>query len=323
MSDPILRARTSVQVQGPFYAPAGTAVKNYSQQTMCVASGIGITPFFSVMATRVAEEASYEADKQVYQSMFGEELASSRGASSTTMKNLQQIAFSADTWMSDDNVKVLHVVWSIRDVSELMFYLDYVYELVKQQNGLKKPVVMVDVFITGIGKHVDITYMMSQTLFLLTLGAKTSRYMKIHFSRPDMKKIINDLKPQQVYYCGGAALKTILGNVCMENKITFHPEDFDSGTTVLKDVIGGVKKGWETVSDGCKKSTNEVSKEQHREEKRVLRQKSMNKSRSYKHRNLYNKQADSMSNHVEMVTGPKGVDLDSLIVTDNIVDETA
>ena len=54
VSDETLRRETRVMVQGPFYAPAKTATKFRSKNvTLLVASGIGITPFFSVMATKV------------------------------------------------------------------------------------------------------------------------------------------------------------------------------------------------------------------------------------------------------------------------------
>jgi predicted ferric reductase len=52
--DEKLRKTTRVMVQGPFYAPAKSATKfDTNATTLLVASGIGITPFFSVMATKV------------------------------------------------------------------------------------------------------------------------------------------------------------------------------------------------------------------------------------------------------------------------------
>jgi hypothetical protein len=110
-----------------------------------------------------------------------------------------------------------------------------VYELVKHQNNLEKPTVMVEVYLTGIGKKTDLTYMMTQTLFLLTMASKTSQYMKIHFQRPDMNAIVDSVQPHQVYYCGGKVLKDMLSDTCIEKDVPFHPEDFDSGTTFVKE----------------------------------------------------------------------------------------
>jgi hypothetical protein len=134
--------------------------------------------------------------------------------------------------MDVDKIQPLHAVWSIREATELMFYIDYVYHLVKYQSHLKKPVVLVDVYLTGLGQKTDPKYMVSQTLFLLSLSSKTSEFMKIHFGRPNLKKIVTDVKPDAVYYCGGKVLKDALGEICVEKNIVFHPEDFDSGAYI-------------------------------------------------------------------------------------------
>lgn len=240
------------QVQGPFYAPAHTAVQKEAT-TLLVASGIGVTPFFSVMATKVAEEQNFEYDKDVYQSLFKEELVV-KGFSANTIanvlpgkKNWSQVPTTEMNVIEEleEELKVIHMIWTIRDVKELMFYLDYVYELVKHQNNLLKPVVKVQVYLTGLGKSTDATYMMSQTLFLLTLASKTSSYMEIKFGRPDLDKEIKKIDPEQVFYCGGKVLKDTLNDLCAKHRKPFHPEDFDSGTTVLNDGIALFKKLFE------------------------------------------------------------------------------
>jgi ferredoxin-NADP reductase len=213
---------------------------------MLVASGIGITPFFSVMATRVADEQSFESDKDVYNALFKENLVRTRGSSITTVEALKLHT----NWNSveDYDVQPIRVVWSIRDVTELLFYLDYVYELVKHQNVLHRPAIEVDVYLTGIGKKTDIAYLISQTLFMLTLASKTSKYMRIHFGRPHLEAIITTNDPDSVYYCGGKQLKESLNDLCIERKIPFHPEDFDSGTHVLNDITQFIAKATGTSS---------------------------------------------------------------------------
>jgi hypothetical protein len=71
--------------------------------------------------------------------------------------------------------------------------------------------------------------MLSQTLFLLSIANQSSSYMKINFGRPDLEKIVKTFAPEEVYYCGGQALKDKLHEVCCKEKIPFYPEDFDSG----------------------------------------------------------------------------------------------
>jgi hypothetical protein len=102
--------------------------------------------------------------------------------------------------------------------------------LTSQQSKKKiRNAVEVEVYLTGLGNKTDPIYMLSQTFFLLSIATKTSSYMKIHFGRPDLKKIVEDFRPEEVYFCGGNILKEGLEVVCFENNIPFHPEDFDSG----------------------------------------------------------------------------------------------
>jgi hypothetical protein len=244
VSDSTLRDSIVIQVQGPFVAPAFTVSKKSTELNLLVASGIGITPFFSLMATKVAEEQNYESDRQIYASLFQENI-DHRGGSFTSMKALKQWGFLQSPVKTID-IEQLHVVWTIREVSELLFYINYVSELVKHQQSFEHPVVFVEVYLTGLGNSTDVRYLMAQTLLILSLSSKSaassSQYMKIHFGRPDCSEIISKLSPQNVYYCGGKVLKESLKDICLEKKIKFHPEDFDSGGSVVTELIETVKK---------------------------------------------------------------------------------
>ena len=134
-----------------------------------------------------------------------------------------------------------------------MFYVDYVCELVKHQQALQKPVLHVDIYLTGLGNGSDLKFMMSQTLFLLTVAKRTSGFMKIHFGRPDMDRIMRNIKPDQVYYCGGKFLKDTLADICTKYNVHFHPEDFDSGAQLLPKAIKKIKGFFNFKPTGIKK----------------------------------------------------------------------
>jgi predicted ferric reductase len=63
VGDPVARSGARVTVQGPYYAPAKEALSNRTATVLLVASGIGITPFFSVIATKVTDEYVHESGK--------------------------------------------------------------------------------------------------------------------------------------------------------------------------------------------------------------------------------------------------------------------
>ena len=332
VKDPTRRSQTIVQVQGPFLAPASQVlIRKPNTRILCVASGIGITPFFSVMATKVSDELNFENDRLLYKQLFQEtsnrleQLSlhkhdrsqnslikvllnsqsmesyhhkrpsnllvkstssliiddenqvlkdleagyNTNGSQSKRPSHSSKESYSNDDSDTDsdsekqnnkDNNSILRIVWANRDVKELHFYLDYVHHLVKSQEELfddddnnedfyndahntsrprkerlskrlrrKRIVVEVEVYLTGLGNKTDPIYMLSQTLFLLSIANQSSSYMKIHFGRPDLDKIVKAFSPEEVYYCGGNALKEKLHDICCQQKIPFHPESFDSG----------------------------------------------------------------------------------------------
>lgn len=421
VSDPVKRELTLVQVQGPFLAPASQAlVRKPNARILCVASGIGITPFFSMMATKVADEVNYDNERRMYQALFSEgadgidysiganrnslieilqkrrKLASELNPENQTISvskensdtnltentiisatrrntgtlqileallrgssNLDQVgnhesrnnsgnvsrtgsnssiinrtnnmsggqegigntnigtvtpnspvpptaenieahdiesAFHPTQFKQTNSAtdkSILKVVWSIRELSELSFYVDYVHHLVKAQEqllpeddteneieridshdlpppdtgdeskdqvgavsqekkkGKPRVVVEVDVYLTGLGNKSDPVYMLSQTLFLLSIAHTSSTYMKIHFGRPDLDKIVRDFFPKEVYYCGGNALKSKLSDVCRDRHIDFHPEDFDAGggdfVRGIQALGGSIQKYWHNL----------------------------------------------------------------------------
>lgn len=258
------RSDLKVLVQGPFLAPAYTAPQRSDQMVMCVASGIGITPFFSVMATKVTEEQVSESDRDIFAGVFQETLSGSNVSLSTpqmVVESLRRLGrLSKSISMQDlDRAVPMRVIWSIRDPSELLFYLDYVHELMKKQSNLKEPVVFVDIYLTGLGKRADWKFTVTQTLFLLAVSHKTGDFMKIHFGRPNMERIVQESKPDAVYYCGGKVLADVLSETCMQHDIPFHPEDFDSGASLLPNALKWVKKKTCGTCSGKAKSAKPAS----------------------------------------------------------------
>ena len=187
------------------------------------------------MFAQVADELNFQSDKEFYQELFQEEVSQRRKSVRyclqfwhfeihscrevfhahlkshqnlsrltiflcvyfSTVKAIKNMSLEAPAVVNSD-LQELRVVWMIRDCGELLFYLDYVHQLVKSQNSLSRHVVYVDVYLTGLGKGSDPVQMVAQTLFLLTVSDLTSAYMNIHFGRPDLSDIFEQWKPKQV-----------------------------------------------------------------------------------------------------------------------------
>jgi hypothetical protein len=77
--DKELRECTQIMVQGPFIAPATrTLQKKIGNSQLCVASGVGITPFMSIMATKLKNDLNYESDAKLFKEIFSSALISPR-----------------------------------------------------------------------------------------------------------------------------------------------------------------------------------------------------------------------------------------------------
>lgn len=262
VSHSYLRSVSRVMVQGPFDAPARDALNNPNSTVLLVASGIGITPFFSVMATKVKDEYVHESDRLLFKDLFQDELSQRRRPmSASTVQAMQQSISGTLTSQDsssisssllsrsiddeehgcdyDDAMRPLHVLWSIRDPGELLFYLDYVFHLVKNQNQLKAPVVYVDVYLTGLGKTTDPMYMVSQTLFLLALSGQSGDYMRVRFGRMNILQVMHRVSPDEVYFCGGSVLETKLNKICYKYGVKFLSERFDSisGKSIVESLL--------------------------------------------------------------------------------------
>lgn len=197
----------------------------------------GITPFFSVMATKVTDEYIRDADRQLYENLFNENLNENKCSLDSDSVSSPIISRTSlgSLICHDIDVRVLRVVWIIRDAVDLMFYVDYVYHLVKHQSNLTNQVVHVEIYLTGLGKSSDPTFMIAQTLFLLVISGQLSDHIQIKFGRPNVHKIVDNVNPDQVFFCGGSALKNQIKSICSEKKICFSSENFDSSDSNILD----------------------------------------------------------------------------------------
>ena len=259
------RKNYSIQIQGPFLAPASYALRD--KPILAVASGIGITPFFSVISEHVQAQQVLEYDNKVFSDMFSEERFtnnsnnentaagfeeySKKGSSSTELliiKSLRKVLSSHDddietattnnvttTELIPKGRPMLHVLWCIREPNELLFYFEYIRNLLKEQDRLLMHKVEVDIYLTGIGE--DPNHMLSQTLFLLSLCNRNHKYMRVHFGRPDIPTFIKSKELKECYYCGGPGLGEILRLICFEKGIKYSAEDFDEGGTIVKSFL--------------------------------------------------------------------------------------
>ena len=94
VNDPVKRETTAVYVQGPFVTATQHAVEDLEggRPVMIVASGVGITPFLSVMATKVTDQEAIESSKRVFSALFREKLGAVRKNSFFVLKYFKDLS---------------------------------------------------------------------------------------------------------------------------------------------------------------------------------------------------------------------------------------
>lgn len=93
--------------------------------------------------------------------------------------------------------------------------------------------------------------MIAQTFYLLSVSNKLSDHLTVHFGRPNMKKYLDNLSPDEVYYCGGQTFKEIIRTICYEKRISFHSETFDTTDSGLAKQLSSL---WNTSDIRSKQS---------------------------------------------------------------------
>jgi ferredoxin-NADP reductase len=97
--------------------------------------------------------------------------------------------------------------------------------------------------------------MIAQTFFLLSVSDKLNDHLTIHFGRPSMKKYLENLQPDEVYFCGGQSFKESVRTICFEKRIPFHSESFDSAdSSLVNQVAASLKRSREQSAARSKQS---------------------------------------------------------------------
>lgn len=287
--DPTRRNQATVQVQGPYVSICQHAVTDLEdfRPVVLVASGVGITPFLSVMATKVTDQDASEATRKIFAALFHEAMGPPSPDAKKLLihrafRSLRALDFNGGTGgpsredaaampsssyssqppspqspahlhadaqahstpsppahprphnlvieKEEDqyNCSILHLIWAIRDCSDLLFYVEFLHHLVQSQSHLPKNVVFIDVYLTGLGTSSDPSFLVSRTLFYLLVAQKAGEYLRIHFGRPDIDQCLNDLAPGAVYYCGGEGLMKSTVKACKSRGIKIFAEGIDS-----------------------------------------------------------------------------------------------
>jgi hypothetical protein len=240
-TSPSERENIEMHFQGPFYAPAVNVVEQ--RRPVCIAAGIGITPFIGIIHHYVARHAAKKIEKAKNEMLTNRSVHMLRKQTlqrrssvdgSNADKLQQNVVGAADVSTRSNQDELCTIIWVVRDLTLANFLLPYVDDLLELQDG-GDPLVRLKIYFTGTSGGSTINSMAYNALLLYHFGqssqADDKGMLEIHLGRPDMQQELGaDANPTAAFYCGGPGLKTRLENVCGSLNLPFHPEEFQNRT---------------------------------------------------------------------------------------------
>lgn len=201
-----------VLIMGPFYTSSTEIMSTESEKKICIAGGIGIAPFISVIDTKVQISKCNRAYRENYLLMFGHKLQQKK---SLSLSSIIEMDFSAP------NRHPLKIIWIFRDPLTVHHLFDYIKYIMMESTN-----VYLDIYITGNFKGDDRVKKIFHVLRLLD-GAST--HINIFFERPALVSIINNETPapDTVFFCGSDRMENEIKCICKKANITLKCEKFD------------------------------------------------------------------------------------------------
>lgn len=186
-------------VMGPFITTSCNILNDESKKILCIAGGIGIAPFISVVDTKVQLNRINDEYRSNYLETFDE-------------KMLQQQSFTLKSIKFSFNKKCkqkLYVIWIIREPEDLIKYID---DIINSSEFID-----FTVYITCKENIIENKWK------IIKLLCKSN--IKCFFYKPNIDSLIVDYS--EVFFCGSKRLEEDIRNTCYTSGIKFHCEKFD------------------------------------------------------------------------------------------------
>jgi len=226
VSDPSKRDNATVLIQGPFAGPASKLFRTQQdKKVFLVANGIGIAPHLSCIATDVANALNAESNRDTFDALFHIDYQA------------RKKSINHDDNMNEEETRNLHVIWTLQEIQELAFFIEYIFQLIKLQDQIRHKVVTVDIYLTGLGQLDDPSFLIAHTFLSLLVGERETENMNIIYSSPNFEEIIVDQQPSAMYFCGSQDLSQKLESLCTTYNVNYIPESFDSDGGILYNEI--------------------------------------------------------------------------------------
>lgn len=196
-----------VFVMGPFYTSSTEILNNENDKCLCIAGGIGIAPYLSVIDTKVQLSRVNCEYRSNYLDTIEEEKFQQR--QSLSIQNI-------DMTFERKEKHPLNVIWILREPQQLT---KYITDIITSLNSVN-----LTIYITGnFSKDEEIYY----KFFMFKMLENAKDNIICCFFKPSLKYILNKHNPEKVFFCGSDRLEKDIQNLCYNMNISLSCEKFD------------------------------------------------------------------------------------------------
>lgn len=196
-----------IMIMGPYYACSTDILKYNKKNTMAICTGIGITPFLSIIDTKIDSYNVNRKYRNDFFNVFGEEFEQYRKYNLKTIENVEK----AITYKNSG----LRIIWVFRDLNDVENLYKFIRTIMRDSSNIT-----LEIFVTS-KKYTE----EKQIEFLNT---NSEMNIEIKFGRPKIEEIF--IKNQEcggVYYCGNPVMRKEIKKYCKEKMIDFRCENFE------------------------------------------------------------------------------------------------
>jgi hypothetical protein len=194
---------TKIIVMGPYFTPSVNVLNNDYVEKLCICTGVGITPFLSIIDTKIDSTSVNREFRRIHAIVFDSKFKQVKATKLTEVFDIE------NTELVDYKKQNLKVIWIFRDISSIENLFIYIAETMKYSSN-----VTLDIYITSKSESVDKFINNNKNRINITL----------HKGRPLFFEIIP--KFDVVYYCGNPTVKNSIKEFCEGVKIPMYSEIF-------------------------------------------------------------------------------------------------
>ena len=200
----------NIIVMGPYITPSCEILKTQYKNKLCICSGSGISPFLSIIDSKIDEDKINKEYRQIHENSFFSEFEQNRVLSTEEL----ELTFIKKNYIQKEEINFieqnLKVIWVFRKLSSMYNFLIYIRKIMKHSHTVK-----MDIYITG--------YISSNDKKDSIKSKYSSTNIKIYFGRPNFNEVLhisNSETYDSVNYCGNSGMNKMIKTLCKHKNIS-------------------------------------------------------------------------------------------------------